>query len=148
MFLVGPNKELNEVRDRILGKNLLSKSVRYFWKFREKKHAKVCCTTNKFGLINSNSKVESSAMVTRGFLDEVKKDGNCSERPWCDHCKHPGHIQETCWKIHGKLQNLKKKFGEVCELQVGISIQKQQSSSRSFTFTKEQINQLYELLKS
>lgn len=23
-------------------------------------------------------------------------------RPWCDHCKRPGHTKESCWKIHGR----------------------------------------------
>ncbi|XP_073290956.1 uncharacterized protein [Primulina huaijiensis] len=23
-------------------------------------------------------------------------------RPYCDHCRKPGHTRDTCWKIHGK----------------------------------------------
>ncbi|KAA3477407.1 Double-stranded RNA-binding protein 4 [Gossypium australe] len=25
--------------------------------------------------------------------------------PWCDHCKRPGHMKATCWKLHGKPKN-------------------------------------------
>src|SRR5882762_5538115 len=50
------------------------------------------------------------------ILDEEKRRANSSlsalsvsasngprrNRPFCNHCKRPGHVQDTCWKLHGK----------------------------------------------
>lgn len=42
---------------------------------------------------------EGTALVSQGSTyDARQKKG----RPWCDHCRRPGHTKETCWKIHGK----------------------------------------------
>ena len=83
--------------------------------------------------------------MTKGYQEEGKKDG---KRQWCDHCKRPWHTRETCWKIHGKPSNWKKKtVNEGRALQTGALDQGQQSSAGSFPFTKEQIDQLYKLLQ-
>ncbi|GMP28363.1 hypothetical protein CsSME_00003947 [Camellia sinensis var. sinensis] len=44
---------------------------------------------------------ESSALKTQ-FTPFDNRQKNKGGRPWCDHCRKPGHSRETCWKIHGK----------------------------------------------
>lgn len=63
---------------------------------------------------------ESSALASRGFEHEGDKQNNeQSEKPWCDYYKWSWHTRETCWKIHGKRQNLNKKSSnEGCAFQV------------------------------
>jgi len=56
------------------------------------------------------------------------------------------HTRETCWKLHGRPPNVKKK-GEGRALQT-TSDQESKSSSNAFQFTKEQLDQMYKLLKS
>ena len=47
----------------------------------------------------SNPEIESSTLVSKGS----DSDGDRRKKPW--------HTKETCWKIHGKPQNFKKKNG-------------------------------------
>jgi len=54
--------------------------------------------------------------------------------------------RETCWKLHGRSPNVKKK-GESRVLQA-TSDQEPQSSSNAFSFTKEHLDQMYKLLES
>jgi len=78
-----------------------------------------------------------------------KRDEEKSDRPWCNHCKHPWHTHETCWKIHGKPPNWRKKGGSNGRaLQASTSDQEKQSPSCPLPFTKEQLDQLYKLLES
>ena len=44
---------------------------------------------------------ESSTLKTQ-FAPIDNRQKNKGGRPWCDHCRKPGHSRETCWKIHGK----------------------------------------------
>nr|XP_048326741.1 uncharacterized protein LOC125421570 [Ziziphus jujuba var. spinosa] len=101
----GFNKELDEVRGRILGKSPLPTICGAFSEV-QREEARKSVMLNKLVPITTNLEVESFALVTRGFQEEVNKDG----KPWCDHCKHPWHTWETCWKIHSKPQNWKKKY--------------------------------------
>ena len=142
MFLAGLNKELDEVRGRILGKKPLPSMQEVFSEIRREEGRRIVMLGGNPSL---TTETESSALVTKGYQEEGKKDG---KRPWCDHCKRPWHTCETCWKIHGKPLNWKKKtVNEGRALQTGALDQGQQSSTGSFPFTKEQIDQLYKLLQ-
>ena len=45
---------------------------------------------------------EGSTLVARGVNTHTNDNRQSQGRPWCDHCRKPGHLRETCWKIHGK----------------------------------------------
>ena len=49
---------------------------------------------------------ESSALVSK-----IEPDGERRKKPWYEHCKKPWHTKDTCWKLHGKPLNFKKKNG-------------------------------------
>lgn len=49
-----------------------------------------------------------STLTTKNLAKD-KKNGKKYDRPWCEHCKHPWHARETCWKFHRKSFNAKKK---------------------------------------
>lgn len=101
-FLLGLNQDLDEVRGRILGTKPMPSLCEVFSEVRrEESRRRVMLGTS----INPN--IEGSVLATRfpsnqktsiGSGNPQKKTG----RPWCDHCKRPGHTKETCWKIHGK----------------------------------------------
>ena len=59
------------------------------------------------GGFTPKSNPKASALVSRNSssdsYDERKK------KPWRDHCKKPWHTKDTCWKIHGKPPNIKKR---------------------------------------
>ena len=94
----------------------------------------------------SNLEIESSALVSRGSYS----DGDRRKKPWCDHCKKPWHTKETCWKIHGKPQNFKKKNGNDGRAFQTMSEDSQapQINSEMSNFTKEQLGHLYKLFQS
>lgn len=140
MFLVGLNKRLDEVRGRILGKIPLSSLREAFSEVRREEARQGVM----MGKSPSVGEVESSALVTKN------EDGkSVGKKPWCEHCKRPGHTRDTCWKLHGKPLNWKKKErNEGHALQAGTSDQEKQSPSSPSPFTKEQLDQLYKLLES
>ncbi|KAI5415554.1 hypothetical protein KIW84_040831 [Lathyrus oleraceus] len=81
MFLVGLNKDLDEVRGRVLGKVPLPTLREIFVEIRKEEARN---------------------------LDEGRRSDKV---PWCDHCKREWHTRETCWKLKGKPPNWKKKSG-------------------------------------
>lgn len=97
-FLLGLNKELDEVRGRIMGIKPLPTIREAFLVVRREE------SRRKAMMIGDSS----MTLTTEGFAffthsssqsnQEFKKRG----RSWCEHCKKPCHIKETCWKIHGK----------------------------------------------
>lgn len=50
------------------------------------------------GDTQSTHMTENASALTTRMYDSCGKKG----RPWCDHCKKPGHLHEKCWKLHGK----------------------------------------------
>lgn len=140
IFLAGLNKELDEVRGRILGNNPLPTIRETFSEIRRVE------ARQRVMMGKSNSATDGSALVTNNFNKDSKKYVKKDGKPWCDHCERYYHTRETCWKIHGRPPNWKKK-GEGRALQA-TSDQEQQSSPNAFPFTKEQLDQMYKLLES
>ncbi|KAK3004629.1 hypothetical protein RJ639_019506 [Escallonia herrerae] len=107
-------------------------------------------TRRKVMLTNLNPKpavdVENSALLVKGN----EYDNDKKKRSWCDHCKKSWHTRETCWKIHGKPPNWKKKNGsDNRTFQVSNEgNQGQQSTQEASPFTKEQLEHLYTLFQS
>ncbi|RVW58951.1 hypothetical protein CK203_107662 [Vitis vinifera] len=54
------------------------------------------------GSQDSMTNPESSALAVRGNPSNNNDHRPKKGRPWCDHCRRPGHTKDTCWKIHGK----------------------------------------------
>ncbi|XP_035549022.1 uncharacterized protein LOC118349258 [Juglans regia] len=93
-FMCFSRDDLDEVRGQILGRKPLPSIREVFSEVRrEEARRKVMLTDPE---PKSSPEIESSALVSK---------------PWCHHCKKPWHTKETCWKIHGKPQNFKKKNG-------------------------------------
>ncbi|KAL5565077.1 hypothetical protein UlMin_028241 [Ulmus minor] len=95
-FLLGLNKELDEVRGKIMGIKPLPNIREAFSEVRREESRKNLMMTDNL----STSTVEVSALYTHNSSQDNKSK---KVRPWCKHCKKPGHTKETCWKIHGKL---------------------------------------------
>jgi hypothetical protein len=111
-FLLGLNKELDDVRGRIMGSRDLPSLREAFAEVRREESRKHLMMPE----IGSSTGPEVSAMLTHSSSqDRQSKKGN---RPWCDHCKRVGHVRDTCWKIHGKPADWKptKKVTEIIML--------------------------------
>jgi hypothetical protein len=97
-FLLGLNKNLDEVRGRIMGTKPLSNLREAFSEVRREESRKKVM----MGPHNSAHIMERFALVARGYSNSNYDNRQRKGRPWCDHCNKPGHVKENCWKIHGK----------------------------------------------
>ncbi|XP_073031324.1 uncharacterized protein [Primulina eburnea] len=92
-FLLGLNRDLDEVRGRVMGiKPFLNLREAFAEVRREESRKRLMLTESKPG-------VEVSALFTHNS-SQPNRFGK--GRPWCDHCKKLGHVKATCWKLHGK----------------------------------------------
>ena len=90
-FLYGLNKELDEVRGRILGKNHLPSIREAFVEVRHKESRKKVM----MGLVKE-PETERSAMVTKKTDQSTNQKGQKHrERPYCDYCHRKGHTQDS-----------------------------------------------------
>ncbi|RDX78994.1 hypothetical protein CR513_40637, partial [Mucuna pruriens] len=103
MFLAGLNRSLDKLRGRILRRTPLPSIRQVFSEVRQEESRKRIMLNTHEPSIFMNLKVQH--FVTRGisFKDDKGK------KSWCDHFKKPCHMRKTCWKIHGKPLNWKKK---------------------------------------
>ena len=89
-FVLGLDKNLDEVRGRVMGTKPLPNLREAFSEVRREESRKKVM----MGSQNSAPILEGSAFATRGppnNNDSQKRRG----RPWCDHCRKPGHLRET-----------------------------------------------------
>ncbi|RVX11614.1 Retrovirus-related Pol polyprotein from transposon RE2 [Vitis vinifera] len=89
---------------------------------------------------------ESSALKTQfaPFDNRQKIKGG---RPWCDHCRKPGHSRETCWKIHGKPVDWKPRQPFEKEGRGNhVATDEQSPQPEASPFNKEQMEMLQKLL--
>ena len=110
-FLLGLNRDLDEVQGRILSIKPLPSVREVFSEVRrEETRRKVM-----LGATVNQPNAEGSALAVRGpYLNTAKgsqpsingfqKKNNC---PWCEHCRRTGHTKETRWKFHGRLADWK-----------------------------------------
>ncbi|RVW54511.1 Retrovirus-related Pol polyprotein from transposon TNT 1-94 [Vitis vinifera] len=106
-FLLGLNKNLDEIRGRIMGVKPLPS--------------------------------------LREAFSEVRREER--GRPWCDHCRKPGHSRETCWKIHGKLVDWKSRQPLEKEGRGNhVATDEQSPQPEASPFNKEQMEMLQKLL--
>ena len=139
-FLLGLNKDLDEVRGRILGKKPLPKVREVFSEVRrEESRRKIM-----LGGPNSTSHYEGSALAAKGPRHQQKKS-----RPWCEHCKKTGHTKDTCWFIHGKPADTKPPRGRENRGNIASTSMHEIDIAESETsvFSREQMELLQKLFQ-
>ena len=106
---MGLKKSLDELRGRILKtKPLPSLWEAFFEVCREESQKRVM-----LGQSNHSTFPEIPALVAikenpsdQGAFAARTYSQNTNRtrkgRRWCDHCRKPRHLKETCWKLHGK----------------------------------------------
>ncbi|KAE8728996.1 putative cellulose synthase A catalytic subunit 8 [Hibiscus syriacus] len=85
---------------------------------------------------------DESYSTPEGFALITHQSSNTSKRgrPWCEHCKKPGHSKEKCRKFHGKPQDWKSKTSHDNKSSLVPAI-------FVTSFTKEQIAELQKLFE-
>ncbi|QHN83700.1 uncharacterized protein DS421_20g706960 [Arachis hypogaea] len=138
-FLAGLNVELDEVRDRIIGRAILPSIGEVFAEVRrEETRRAVMMRKGK-----TEQTLESNALLVAPAALKSSSNQKHPSNLWCDHCNKSRHTRETCWKIHGKPAHFKgSKSGP--KLRATPTAHEAEKSSLS----KEQVEQLIRLLNS
>ncbi|RVW34145.1 hypothetical protein CK203_092836 [Vitis vinifera] len=104
-FFLGLNRELDDVRGRIMGIKPLPSLREAFSEVRREESRKKVMMGSKE---QPAPTLDASALAARSF-NSSGGDRQKRDRPWCDYCKKPGHYKEACWKLHGKPADWKPK---------------------------------------
>lgn len=146
-FLVDLNKELDEVRGRILRREPLPSTIEVFSEVRREESRR----TVMFGGHSPNP-TESSAL----FSGQPPRRNDCRndrDQPICEHCSKPGHTKAKCWKLHGKpaenfSANRNPRDAKGFHASSEDASEKPKPASEPSAFSKEQLEQLYQLMSS
>ena len=138
-FLAGLNRELDEVRGRLLGRHPLPFIDKVFAEVRREEHRRHVMLSD-----SPSFQLESSVMAAHYRPALTKK------ALWCDHRNKSYHTWDTCWDIHGKPANwvpnrLFKKGPTSHDQCVGTLLA---STSSIVNFSKAQVEHLCILLSS
>ena len=93
-FLLGLNRNLDEIRGRIMGTKPIPSLREAFSEVRREESRK----NLMMGTHQQSNMTESSTLKTQ-FISIENRQRSKGGRPWCDHCRKSGHLKETCWKI-------------------------------------------------
>jgi len=95
------------------------------------------------------SKKFSGGPKTMGFYTKGAPNGldprQQKGRPWCEHCRKPGHKEDTCWDLHGKPTNWKPRQNKNRGYQASSDYQTGRSKETGSAFNSEQMEQLYKM---
>ena len=92
-FLLGLNKNLDEVRERVMGTKPLPSIREAFSEVRREENRK----NVMMGSQNSALSIEGSALIARGPPSNTNNENRQKNgRPWCDHYRKLGHSRENC----------------------------------------------------
>ncbi|KAK3024584.1 hypothetical protein RJ639_044326 [Escallonia herrerae] len=152
-FLTGLNRELDEVRGRILGRRPLPSIDEAFAEVRREASRRcVMLGGRKEAVTSGEMRMETVALATKNTSSIDKSSGDHRNnqrggRPWCSHCNKPGHARD----IHGKPSNWKSRGSNKGKgFQATIEEKNEDTRASSDTngiyFTEAQLEQLQKLL--
>ena len=150
-FLLGLNRDLDEIRGRILSIKPLPNVREVFSEVqREETRRKVMV-----GVGNNQPSSEGSALAVKGPHPNAAARGTQSTnnsnqrrggRPWCDYCKRTGHTKETYWKLYRKPVDLKPSPRPCQHSQGNMATTEARQIAESTPFNKEQMEVLQKTL--
>ncbi|PON39974.1 hypothetical protein PanWU01x14_301150, partial [Parasponia andersonii] len=91
-FVYGLNKNLNEIRCRILATKSLPNIREVFSQRHEESRRRLM-----LGSGPSVNQTKSSALIAHNSNFQRENQQQCKgRRPWCEHCSRPRHTKESC----------------------------------------------------
>lgn len=101
-FLVGLNSKFDLARGRIIGQKLIPSLMEVCSEvWLEKDHTSAMDIVTVSGIDSATFSAKSSSF-------EIEKQ-NWKLVSMCEHCKEPWHTKDSCWKLHSRLPNGKKR---------------------------------------
>ncbi|RVW85170.1 Retrovirus-related Pol polyprotein from transposon TNT 1-94 [Vitis vinifera] len=142
-FFLGLNRELDDVRGRIMGIKPLPSLREAFSEVRREESRKKVMMGSKE---QPAPTLDGSALAARSF-NSSGEDRQKRDRPWCDYCKKPGHYKEACWKLHGKPADWKPKPRSDRDGRAHVAANSESTSvPEPSPFNKKQMEMLQKLL--
>ncbi|RVW69693.1 Retrovirus-related Pol polyprotein from transposon TNT 1-94 [Vitis vinifera] len=142
-FFLGLNRELDDVRGRIMGIKPLPSLREAFSEVRREESRKKVMMGSKE---QPAPTLDASALAARSF-NSSGGDRQKRDRPWCDYCKKLGHYKEACWKLHGKPADWKPKPRFDRDGRAHVAANSESTSvPEPSPFNKEQMEMLQKLL--
>ncbi|RVX07454.1 Retrovirus-related Pol polyprotein from transposon TNT 1-94 [Vitis vinifera] len=142
-FFLGLNRELDDVRGRIMGIKPLPSLREAFSEVRREESRKKVMMGSKE---QPAPTLDGSALAARSF-NSSGGDRQKRDRPWCDYCKKPSHYKEACWKLHGKPADWKPKPRSDRDGRAHVAANSDSTSvPEPSPFNKEQMEMLQKLL--
>ena len=122
-FLGGLNPEFDAVSGRILGMRSIPSVTETYAEIRREERRLAVIMKETPAMAESSplavGKNEQNWSMKRGTLKKSKE----KEKWWCDFCNKSGHIQDKCWKLHGKQANFSKGSNSGKAFQISIDQQ-------------------------
>ncbi|XP_073311360.1 uncharacterized protein [Primulina huaijiensis] len=139
-FLSGLNKELDEARGRVISIKPLPSLREVFSVIRhEESRRKIMMCDSTTPVSDASALAASVETQNQIHATKVSNDRrNHKTRPYCEHCRRPGHTRETCWKIHGKPHNWKSSRS--------IEQESRGNAASTTLFSKDQLELLQSLI--
>lgn len=134
-FLLGLNKDLDEVRGRVMGIKPFPTIREAFAEVRREESRKKLMLPDA----NITPAVEGSALYTHSSSQNNRASKG---RTWCDYCRKPGHVKATCWKLHGKPAYWKLSSGRHDRETRANAAATTDNSAEGSPFSREQIEAL------
>ncbi|RVW87680.1 hypothetical protein CK203_041174 [Vitis vinifera] len=142
-FFLGLNRELDDVRGRIMGIKPLPSLREAFSEVRREESRKKVMMGSKE---QPAPTLDAFALAARSF-NSSSGDRQKRDRPWCDYCKKPDHYKEACWKLHGKPADWKPKPRSDRDGRAHVAANSESTSvPEPSPFNKEQMEMLQKLL--
>ncbi|PON98873.1 LOW QUALITY PROTEIN: hypothetical protein TorRG33x02_054880 [Trema orientale] len=142
-FLHGLNKELDEVRGRVLWFKPFPEIREAFAEVRREEARKRVMLRGTRNAAPEDSSQNSTLVTKRNFpqYNGDQRGFRRNEWPWCDHCQRPGHTKEICWKLHGKPANWKPRR-QTDGRGFQVITEEEKTEKGGSAFSKEQMEQL------
>ena len=154
-FLISLNKDLDEVRGRMLGTHPLPQIEEIFTEVhREESKRKYILGDSKTPLQTKASALAAKDQESQHTTENSSNSQHaCKGNLWCDFCQRSNHNRENCWKLHGRPANQSPKpqgtfRRDTCAYQSTAKTQKLKNNDNigGLNLNKEQIEKFYKLL--
>ncbi|XP_075499991.1 uncharacterized protein LOC142538567 [Primulina tabacum] len=139
-FLAGLNRNLDDVRGRVVARDPFPSSDDAFAEVRREEMQRKVMFSDYSPIPPSVPDVSALATQKSAFPGQ-----HFHKRPSCDHCKRPGHTKDKCWAIYDKPANWQPKKKNEQHGYQALSLKEQpRNSENSAPFPNEQIAQIEE----
>ncbi|CAO2834697.1 unnamed protein product [Amaranthus hypochondriacus] len=95
---------------------------------------------------NNKSHFQGSRMTFRSNGNKLVVAGT-GKRPFCNHCKYPGHTMDTCYRLHGYPLGFVRGKGKPIATVAQVAVEEQELDDHTTHVSAEQFNSILKALQ-